>query len=113
VLIADLREARRFGYPTDPAARDVASIHASEPNRALQPAKAPIRVSSLRPAGLRRNRSGGLSSPHRTHRRKLGNLKAVQKLLGHASIQTTGDIYADWDIEQLNETLRQLLETGE
>jgi integrase len=26
-----------------------------------------------------------------------GNLKAVQKLLGHASIQTTGDIYADWD----------------
>ena len=28
-----------------------------------------------------------------------GNLKAVQKLLGHSSIQTTGDIYADWDIE--------------
>jgi site-specific recombinase XerC len=25
-----------------------------------------------------------------------GNLKAVQKLLGHASIQTTGDICADW-----------------
>jgi len=25
-----------------------------------------------------------------------GNLKAFQKLLGHASIQTTGDIYADW-----------------
>ncbi len=24
-----------------------------------------------------------------------------QKLLGHASIQTTGDIYTDWDIEQL------------
>ena len=33
-----------------------------------------------------------------------GNLKAVQKLLGHASIQTTGDIYTDWDIEQLAET---------
>jgi site-specific recombinase XerC len=30
-----------------------------------------------------------------------GNLKAVQKLLGHSSIQTTGDIYADWDIDQL------------
>ena len=30
-----------------------------------------------------------------------GNLKAVQKLLGHASIQTTGDVYTDWDIEQL------------
>jgi integrase len=26
-----------------------------------------------------------------------GNLKATQKLLGHASIQTTGDIYTDWD----------------
>ena len=31
---------------------------------------------------------------------KTGNLKAVQKLLGHESIQTTGDIYTDWDIEQ-------------
>jgi site-specific recombinase XerC len=29
-----------------------------------------------------------------------GNLKAVHKLLGHASIQTTGDIYADWDMDQ-------------
>lgn len=28
-----------------------------------------------------------------------GNLKATQKLLGHASISTTGDIYADWDID--------------
>jgi integrase/recombinase XerC len=34
-----------------------------------------------------------------------GNLKAVQKLLGHASIQTTGDIYADWDVDQLAGTL--------
>lgn len=25
----------------------------------------------------------------------------MQKLLGHSSIQTTGDIYADWDIDQL------------
>ena len=33
-----------------------------------------------------------------------GNLKAVQKLLGHASIQTTGDIYTDWDVEQLAES---------
>lgn len=39
-----------------------------------------------------------------------GNLKAVQKLLGHASIQTTGDVYADWDIDQLAETLRIVLE---
>ena len=34
-----------------------------------------------------------------------GNLKAAQKLLGHASIQTTGDVYADWDIDQLADTL--------
>ena len=39
-----------------------------------------------------------------------GNLKATQKLLGHASISTTGDIYADWDIDQLAETMRLVLE---
>jgi len=38
-----------------------------------------------------------------------GNLKAVQKLLGHSSIQTTGDIYADWDDEQLARTLGEVL----
>lgn len=38
-----------------------------------------------------------------------GNLKAVQKLLGHASIQTTGDSYADWDIDQLATTLADVL----
>ncbi len=38
-----------------------------------------------------------------------GNLKAVQKLLGHASIQTTGDVYADWDIDQLAATLADVL----
>lgn len=37
-----------------------------------------------------------------------GNLKAVQKLLGHASIQTTADIYTDWDLDQLAETMRSL-----
>lgn len=40
---------------------------------------------------------------------KTGNLKAVQKLLGHSSIQTTGDIYADWDIDQLAATLADVL----
>ena len=29
-----------------------------------------------------------------------GSLKAAQKLLGHSSIQTTRDIYADWDINR-------------
>jgi site-specific recombinase XerC len=40
---------------------------------------------------------------------KTGNIKAVQTLLGHASIQTTADIYTDWDIGQLAETLSQVL----
>ena len=34
-----------------------------------------------------------------------GNLKAVQKLLGHTSIQTTDDVYIDWDVEQLAASL--------
>jgi integrase/recombinase XerC len=40
---------------------------------------------------------------------RTGNLKAVQKLLGHSSIQTTGDVYADWDIDQLAATLADVL----
>ena len=39
-----------------------------------------------------------------------GNLKATQKLLGHASIQTSGDVYADWDIDTLADTMRAVLE---
>jgi integrase/recombinase XerC len=38
-----------------------------------------------------------------------GNLKAVQKLLNHASIQTTADIYVDWDLDQLAETMAKVL----
>jgi integrase len=41
---------------------------------------------------------------------RTGNLKAAQKLLGHASIQTTGDIYTDWDIDQLEASLAYLAE---
>jgi site-specific recombinase XerC len=41
---------------------------------------------------------------------KTGNLKATQKLLGHSSIQTTGDEYVDWDIDQLAETMRQVVD---
>ena len=37
-----------------------------------------------------------------------GNLKAAQKSLGHSSIQTTGDIYADWDIDQPAATMAQM-----
>jgi len=36
---------------------------------------------------------------------RTGNLKAVQKLLGHASIQTTADTYVDWDLDQLAASL--------
>jgi integrase/recombinase XerC len=38
-----------------------------------------------------------------------GNLKAVQKLLGHESITTTGNIYVDWDEERLAVSLRDML----
>lgn len=41
---------------------------------------------------------------------KTGNLKAAQRLLGHASIATTGDQYTDWDADQLAETMRMVLE---
>jgi integrase/recombinase XerC len=41
-----------------------------------------------------------------------GNLKAVQMLLGHASIQTTADVYTDWDIDQLAGTLADVLARG-
>jgi integrase len=40
-----------------------------------------------------------------------GNLKATQKLLGHSSISTTADVYVDWDIDQLAETLSEMLES--
>jgi integrase len=39
-----------------------------------------------------------------------GNLKAVQKLLGHASMLTTADVYLDWDVDQLAATLAEMLE---
>jgi integrase len=34
-----------------------------------------------------------------------GNLKAVQALLGHSDIATTGNVYTDWDIDRLRDTL--------
>jgi integrase len=33
----------------------------------------------------------------------------VQKLLGHSSIQTTGGIHADWDIDQLTAAMAEVL----
>lgn len=40
---------------------------------------------------------------------KTGNIKAVQKQLGHASPTTTMETYVDWDDTQLAETLREVL----
>lgn len=37
-----------------------------------------------------------------------GNLKAAQRQLGHASIQTTGDIYTDWDADQQAATMTEI-----
>ena len=39
-----------------------------------------------------------------------GNLKAVQRLLMHADIGTTGNIYVDMDEEQLAAALLRVLE---
>ena len=41
------------------------------------------------------------------------NLKAVQRLLGHESISTTGDVYTDWDVEQLAESLLEAVQDDE
>jgi integrase/recombinase XerC len=39
-----------------------------------------------------------------------GNLKAVQRLLRHSSLITTADVYVDWDLDRLTESLIQALE---
>lgn len=61
----------------------------------------------------------GTSSGERMHKARhtagqtvldrTGNLKAVQRLLGHASIQTTADVYTDWDDDALAVTMRDVL----
>ena len=78
------------------------------------PGLGPRRVSSE----LAREKWGGIvermhKARHSARQRVLdrtGNLKVVQKLLGHASIQTTGDVYADRDIDQLAQTMAEVLE---
>ena len=52
----------------------------------------------------------GAAHPGQAVLDKTGNLKAVQKLLGHSSITTTADTSTDWDIDQLAETMREVLE---
>jgi site-specific recombinase XerC len=41
---------------------------------------------------------------------KTGNLKATQALLCHANIGTTGDNYVGWETEQLEGTMREVLD---
>ena len=36
------------------------------------------------------------------------NLHAVQMLLDHSSIQSTGDLYTDWDADLLAKTLMEI-----
>jgi site-specific recombinase XerC len=61
--------------------------------------------------------ASGCTRPHTAGQRVLdhthGNLKAVQKLLGHSSITTTADVYTDSDIDQLADTLRSVLEEND
>jgi integrase len=41
------------------------------------------------------------------------NLKAVQGLLGHKLIRTTADVYVDWDVDWLTETLQAVHQARE
>lgn len=63
--------------------------------------------------GTDEGREDAQGPSHRRPARSRSNTQAVQKLLGHSSISTTGDIYTDWDIDQLAETLRSILEESE
>ena len=64
------------------------------------------RTAPLSAARARRRERRRLTPARETMLDRTGNRKAVQKLLGHASIQTTADIYTDWDVEQLIEAVR-------
>lgn len=44
---------------------------------------------------------------------KTGDLKLVQKMLGHASISTTADTYVDYDLEQVGRRLKLVHEEDE
>ena len=57
-----------------------------------------------------RNRRHHLEDHHHEGTKQRDDLKAVQKLLGHASIQTTGDVYTDWDVEQLAASLLEAVQ---
>jgi integrase/recombinase XerD len=63
--------------------------------------------------------SAGVTSGEKMHKARhtagqrvldtTGNIVAAQKLLGHASVQTTADVYTDWDIDALDRTMGEVL----
>ena len=59
------------------------------------------------------DRSQGLTArtptPDPPNHRLRHERRSTERPLGHASIQTTGDIYTDWDIAQLAETMLDVL----
>jgi site-specific recombinase XerC len=69
-------------------------LHPSTPHHRLTRASVP----AGHPAGQR--------VLDKTH----GSIMAVKTLLGHSSISTTADIYTDWNIDQLADTLREILD---
>jgi integrase len=59
-----------------------------------------------------RRRASGCTRPATRRAEPLGrdgDLKAVQRLLGHKSMLTTADVYLDWDDNQLAQTLADAL----
>jgi site-specific recombinase XerC len=40
---------------------------------------------------------------------RTGNLVAVQHLLGHSNIATTGNNYVGWETDALHETMRDVI----
>ena len=63
----------------------------------------PVSSRQARPSGAKMHRTrhnAGQRVLDATH-----NLKAVQALLGHASISTIADTYTDWDVQQLESSL--------
>jgi hypothetical protein len=59
---------------------------------------------------IRYARNGGVAIAYQVVGAGRVDLVWVPGVLGHSSIQTTGDVYADWDIDQLADTMRAVLE---
>jgi hypothetical protein len=91
-----------------------AAVRAYERNRAelARQAEAAETAKPEREAEQRAIDDASAGSLPKSFWNDLGKLiiEAVQKLLGHESIQTTGDIYTDWDADQFAESLLEALQ---